>query len=99
MKYSAIYTFLFSGVSMSLLSSPSNHFYGCMGDIHFYSDSEDLQVPLHDKAGVELGCMNQCEVGNQCVHGGQCINHYTHTTCDCFGTRYEGQFCEKQGKY
>ncbi len=48
-------------------------------------------------AGVQRGCADRCEEDNPCIHGGLCINHYTHTTCDCFNTRYEGQFCEREG--
>ena len=90
--------FVFSGVSISLLEGPANHFIGCMADVEFFSGNTPLDTPLYDKTDVELGCTSQCDTDNPCIHGGQCINHYTHTTCDCFGTRYEGKHCDKKGK-
>ncbi|XP_066991342.1 axotactin isoform X2 [Anabrus simplex] len=44
---------------------------------------------------VVEGCINKCKTrDNLCFVGSKCINHYSSYTCDCFGTRYEGELCD-----
>ncbi|XP_057659616.1 axotactin isoform X2 [Diorhabda carinulata] len=44
---------------------------------------------------VQEGCVDKCiTVENLCFQGSKCINHYNTFTCDCFGTKYEGEYCD-----
>ncbi|XP_050095320.1 axotactin isoform X1 [Anopheles aquasalis] len=44
---------------------------------------------------VKEGCRNKCHSRqNLCFKGSRCINHYYDISCDCFGTRYEGEYCD-----
>lgn len=48
---------------------------------------------------VQEGCVNKCHTyENLCFKGARCINHYNMLTCDCFGTLYEGEFCDIYSK-
>lgn len=45
------------------------------------------------------GCQNNCDsIKNLCFVGSRCINHYSHLSCDCFGTSYEGELCDIYGE-
>ncbi|CAH0547877.1 unnamed protein product [Brassicogethes aeneus] len=44
---------------------------------------------------VQEGCIDKCKtIDNLCFQGSRCINHYNSLTCDCFGTKYEGEYCD-----
>ncbi|KAG5872607.1 hypothetical protein JTB14_002128 [Gonioctena quinquepunctata] len=44
---------------------------------------------------VQEGCINKCLTEeNFCFQGSRCINHYNSFTCNCFGTKYEGEYCD-----
>ncbi|XP_075225876.1 axotactin isoform X2 [Lycorma delicatula] len=52
-----------------------------------------LIATKHDN--VQEGCINKCRTReNLCFVGSMCINHYNQLSCDCFGTRYEGELCD-----
>lgn len=74
---------------------------GCIKDVVLStgkSASDLLQIsPLiatkHEN--VQEGCKNKCMTSeNLCFKGSRCVNHYYTRTCDCFGTKYEGEFCD-----
>lgn len=49
---------------------------------------------------VYEGCLNKChQRENLCFIGSKCINHYHQITCDCFGTKYEGEQCDIYSEY
>ncbi|XP_021696167.1 contactin-associated protein-like 4 isoform X2 [Aedes aegypti] len=44
---------------------------------------------------VKEGCRNLCHSRqNLCFPGSRCVNHYYDISCDCFGTKYEGEHCD-----
>ncbi|XP_030746121.1 contactin-associated protein-like 5 isoform X2 [Sitophilus oryzae] len=76
-------------------------FVGCIKDVVLStgkSASDLLQIsPLiatkHEN--VQEGCIDKCLTNeNLCFKGSRCVNHYYAITCDCFGTNYEGEFCD-----
>ncbi|XP_071052100.1 axotactin isoform X2 [Onthophagus taurus] len=76
-------------------------FVGCIKNVVLStgkSASELLRItPLiatkHEN--VQEGCKNKCySHENLCFEGSQCVNHYNMLSCDCFGTRYEGEYCD-----
>lgn len=80
-------------------------FVGCIKDVILStgkSASDLLPItPLiatkHEN--VQEGCINKCHTyENLCFKGSRCINHYNMLTCDCFGTLYEGEFCDIYSK-
>ncbi|XP_055933048.1 axotactin-like [Argiope bruennichi] len=69
-------------------------FVGCMGTIMFSQSGNPLSPTKIILANQLVhGCIDQCEISNPCLYDGRCINHYTHTSCDCFGTRHEDKIC------
>ncbi|XP_060534792.1 axotactin [Cylas formicarius] len=74
-------------------------FVGCIRDVILStgkSASDLLQIsPLiatkHEN--VQEGCVDRC-AENLCFKGSRCVNHYNSATCDCFGTNYEGEYCD-----
>lgn len=80
-------------------------FVGCIKDVILStgkSASDLLPItPLiatkHEN--VQEGCVDKCHTyENLCFKGSRCINHYNMLTCDCFGTLYEGEFCDIYSK-
>ncbi|XP_018567332.1 contactin-associated protein-like 2 isoform X2 [Anoplophora glabripennis] len=76
-------------------------FVGCIKDVILStgkSASDLLPItPLiatkHEN--VQEGCIDKCRtMENLCFKGSRCINHYNAFTCDCFGTNYEGEYCD-----
>lgn len=48
---------------------------------------------------VREGCLNKCYTRESlCFVGSKCINHYHDISCDCFGTKYEGEQCDIYSK-
>ncbi|XP_036355728.1 contactin-associated protein-like 4 [Octopus sinensis] len=80
-------------------SSDFISFIGCLKDLMYEnSDGDYIHVPIEASQNVTEGCHHQCdEEENPCQHNSTCINHYDHVTCECFGTDYEGELCEKEG--
>lgn len=81
-------------------------FVGCIKDVILStgkSASDLLPIsPLiatkHEN--VQEGCIDKCKTTeNLCFRGSRCINHYNSLTCDCFGTLYEGEFCDIYSKF
>ncbi|XP_014668445.1 PREDICTED: uncharacterized protein LOC106809758 [Priapulus caudatus] len=79
----------FPSAVAGVLGSDHVQYIGCMSDIQFQGDA--LKPTSSDM--LQDGCVNQCDVANRCVKG-TCINLYTNTTCDCFGTDFEGALCD-----
>ncbi|XP_065204178.1 axotactin isoform X2 [Planococcus citri] len=76
-------------------------FVGCIKDIILSAGkaASDL-LPINPLIAtkhehVQEGCINKCYTAqNLCFFGSKCINHYSESTCDCFGTLYEGELCD-----
>ncbi|GAB6026571.1 hypothetical protein CHUAL_012986 [Chamberlinius hualienensis] len=69
-------------------------FIGCLGSIELHvNDTKLTNLNMFSNAQIEKGCMNRCDLGDFCLHKSVCVNHYSSTSCDCFGTHYEGQVC------
>lgn len=48
---------------------------------------------------VQEGCVDKCITQeNLCFQGSKCVNHYNSFSCDCFGTKYEGEYCDIYSK-
>jgi len=73
-------------------------FRGCIALLRYSSASKPFEnVKLLKSHGVYGNCSGEaCSSGpNMCQHGGQCVDLVTRTECDCEGTGYYGQYCEK----
>ncbi|XP_051168302.1 axotactin isoform X3 [Leptopilina boulardi] len=76
-------------------------FVGCIRDMVLSSgkSTRDL-IPIRPliatkHENVQEGCINKCYTPeNLCFKENQCVNHYFTYTCDCFGTKYEGERCD-----
>lgn len=81
-------------------------FIGCLGKIKFFNDyslsneskieknMEHVMIKTYDD--IELNCKDRCKIMNLCSMNSVCINHYTHTSCDCFGTKLEDWHCRSE---
>ncbi|KAJ8683559.1 hypothetical protein QAD02_019351 [Eretmocerus hayati] len=76
-------------------------FVGCIRDMVLsYGKSASDLIPItpliatkHEN--VKEGCVDKCRTReNLCFQGSKCVNHYNSLTCDCFGTKYEGERCD-----
>lgn len=91
--------FYFGGADISPISSEFysyERFIGCMGYIQFNTISSNSSRITIKSSHAENGCIDLCLTENICENNGKCINHYTKTSCDCFGTKYEGKMCEQK---
>ncbi|KAK2576796.1 hypothetical protein KPH14_005433 [Odynerus spinipes] len=76
-------------------------FVGCIRDMVLSSgkSASDL-LPIRPliatkHENVKEGCIDKCRTReNLCFISNQCVNHYNSLTCDCFGTKYEGERCD-----
>ncbi|XP_046578022.1 LOW QUALITY PROTEIN: contactin-associated protein-like 2 [Haliotis rubra] len=74
------------------------YFVGCLSDIQYTREDDILiAIPVDESNSATEGCSDLCKGDNQCLNGGTCVNLYTSTRCDCFGTEYEGERCDKKG--
>ncbi|KAK9892824.1 hypothetical protein WA026_022286 [Henosepilachna vigintioctopunctata] len=79
-------------------------FVGCIKDVILSSgkSASDL-LPISPliatkHENVQEGCINKCySYENLCFRSSRCINHYNTLTCDCFGSKYEGEYCDMYG--
>ncbi|XP_048515012.1 uncharacterized protein LOC105689244 isoform X2 [Athalia rosae] len=76
-------------------------FVGCIRDMVLSSGkSASNLLPIRPliatkHENVKEGCVDKCKTReNLCFIGSQCVNHYNSLTCDCFGTKYEGERCD-----
>ncbi|KAI8495819.1 hypothetical protein Bbelb_262350 [Branchiostoma belcheri] len=72
-----------------------SQFVGCMRNVQFLVDGSNRTLTPVRQADVQNTCIDRCQNNDVCRHGGACVNEYYRITCDCYGTGYEGQFCEK----
>ncbi|GLG99772.1 Neurexin-4 [Gryllus bimaculatus] len=62
-------------------------------DAHILIPIKPLIATKHEN--VIEGCIDKCKTrDNLCFVGSKCMNHYNSYTCDCFGTKYEGELCD-----
>ncbi|XP_078700655.1 axotactin-like isoform X2 [Branchiostoma floridae x Branchiostoma belcheri] len=72
-----------------------SQFVGCMRNVQFLVDGSNRTLTPVRQVDVQNTCIDRCQNNDVCRHGGACVNEYYRITCDCYGTGYEGQFCEK----
>ena len=82
-----------------MLCSVFFRFIGCIKDLKYAEGYKELIMqPLEEKGINTLyGCYNYCDRDStepRC-NSGTCLNRFTHYECDCFGTGYEGKYCEE----
>lgn len=97
-----LYFFLFVGLDPNNYMTNQKYTYvrfiGCLGNIQFSHSGNSLsstKVFLENQ--LSQSCIDQCTKKNPCLFNGKCINHYTHTSCDCFGTGHEDKICFNSG--
>ena len=79
-------------------------FIGCIGKIKFRTlSTQTTETGLNstkykffnisESEGLQYNCLNLCKKLDLCANRAQCVNHYTYTSCDCFGTKREDWHC------
>ncbi|KAM4691876.1 contactin-associated protein 1 [Rhinophrynus dorsalis] len=69
-------------------------FLGCLRALRMNGVTLDLEGKANESLGVRTNCTGFCERPRaECQNGGRCVERYSHYTCDCNGTGFEGPFC------
>lgn len=94
-------TIFFGGIYPKFRPAHQHHmiarFIGCMGNVIFEHETILFALPPEVRqSGLKKGCFNACASGTVCSLGAPCINHYTHATCDCFGSESEDDWCSEK---
>ena len=77
----------------------SSRFLGCIKDLKYSEGYTDLVLhsPISKSRNIVNYCENYCHKNTtkpQCSNGA-CVNKFKDYSCDCFGTGYEGKYCNK----
>ncbi|OCT62732.1 contactin-associated protein 1 [Xenopus laevis] len=71
-------------------------FLGCLRALRMNGVTLDLEGKANETLGVRTNCTGYCEKPRlECQNGGRCVERYSHYTCDCNGTGFEGPFCTR----
>ncbi|XP_046357050.2 contactin-associated protein-like 2 isoform X3 [Haliotis rufescens] len=98
LKWSELHSEITYGGTEEQSDSEFFYFVGCLSEIQYTREDGILMaIPVDESNGATEGCSDLCKGDNQCLNGGTCVNLYTSTRCDCFGTEYEGEHCDKKG--
>lgn len=90
-------TSIFIGGRRGMNFEKDKKFIGCMKSPTFIQDTKIYEVRNKARRNVKAGCVNLCkQSGFQC-HDGTCINHYDHFECNCYMTKYFGNYCHLPG--
>ncbi|KAM4622442.1 contactin-associated protein 1 [Discoglossus pictus] len=69
-------------------------FIGCLRGLRMNGVTLDLEGKANESLGVRTNCTGYCERPRiECQNRGRCVERYSHYTCDCNGTGFEGPFC------
>ncbi|XP_029429832.1 contactin-associated protein 1 [Rhinatrema bivittatum] len=71
-------------------------FLGCLRGLRMNGVTLNLEGRVNDTEGILLNCTGHCHNPQlPCLNGGRCVERYSHYTCDCNLTAFEGPFCTK----
>lgn len=75
-------------------------FVGCIKKLMLTNDANNLdKAVLMMSKGTKSGCLNKCRARNPCLNNGKCINRFSEAKCDCTGTGFDGEKCDKGKVY
>ncbi|XP_055885104.1 axotactin-like isoform X2 [Biomphalaria glabrata] len=94
LKWSQLTTVVSIGDAKPRTPSTAPPFVGCISDIYYDLPDGTPKAPNYNVTrSVDIGCLDLCEGARSC-NLGKCINNYVNITCDCYGTDFEGPFCD-----
>uniref|UniRef100_H3AW98 Contactin associated protein 1 n=1 Tax=Latimeria chalumnae TaxID=7897 RepID=H3AW98_LATCH len=71
-------------------------FIGCLRGLKMNGVTLNLEVKANETEGVKLNCTGHCSNPRvECYNAGRCIERYSHYTCDCNISAFDGPFCTK----
>ncbi|XP_069490520.1 contactin-associated protein 1 [Ambystoma mexicanum] len=71
-------------------------FLGCLRGLRMNGVTLDLEGKANHSEGVNVNCTGYCiNPRIPCQNGGRCVERYSHYTCDCNGTGFEGPLCTR----
>ncbi|XP_053372962.1 neurexin-4-like [Mercenaria mercenaria] len=73
-------------------------FVGCMRALRVNGVLIDMRGAVRKGKftyGVQEGCVGKCS-SNPCFNQGQCVEGYSHYTCNCTHTPFEGRMCSRE---
>ncbi|XP_053555352.1 contactin-associated protein 1 [Bombina bombina] len=69
---------------------------GCLRGLRMNGFTLDLEGKANETLGVKTNCTGFCYNPRiECQNRGRCVERYSHYTCDCNGTGFEGPFCTR----
>ena len=83
----------------SFVTTGMTSFVGCMRNLDVTHDGSLWPgLQLYQAACVERDCVDPCATStSRCANSGRCTNNYVTTSCDCYGTGFEGPRCQSKG--
>uniref|UniRef100_A0ABM5GR83 Contactin-associated protein 1 n=1 Tax=Pogona vitticeps TaxID=103695 RepID=A0ABM5GR83_9SAUR len=71
-------------------------FLGCLRGLHMNGVTLNLEGKANETEGVLVNCTGHCRNPLvPCRNHGICLEHYSHYTCNCSVSAYEGPFCNR----
>uniref|UniRef100_A0A8D2LSY1 Contactin associated protein 1 n=1 Tax=Varanus komodoensis TaxID=61221 RepID=A0A8D2LSY1_VARKO len=69
-------------------------FLGCLRGLHMNGVTLNLEGKANETEGVLVNCTGHCQNPLvPCQNYGICLEHYSHYTCNCSVSAFEGPFC------
>ncbi|XP_043910614.1 contactin-associated protein 1 [Protopterus annectens] len=71
-------------------------FLGCLRGLRINGIVLNLEGKANESEGVRVNCTGYCNSPRVlCQNGGRCVERYSHYTCDCNGTAFDGPICNR----
>ncbi|XP_045118291.1 contactin-associated protein-like 5 [Portunus trituberculatus] len=91
-------------VSEEKMVGRTENFHGCLKKIAVMSGAASEEMVWHKglSSSTYRGIMNRCRTNcndrhrNLCSQNSHCIEHFDHSTCNCFGSGMDGRRCNIQ---
>ncbi len=83
---------------MIILEYEHSRFVGCIKDLVYDEGSFPRSPRIIEAQEVDRGevCLDACQPGIKCMNNGICNNYFLSYKCDCLGTGFDGDYCEKR---
>uniref|UniRef100_A0A8C4Y0K3 Contactin associated protein 1 n=1 Tax=Gopherus evgoodei TaxID=1825980 RepID=A0A8C4Y0K3_9SAUR len=75
-------------------------FLGCLRALRVNGQTLNLEGKANETEGVRVNCTGYCQYPRvPCLNSGLCVERYSHYTCNCSLSAFDGPFCNHIGAY